>query len=141
MRWPIISRAFGLQSACAANSGSIRLAASISCPLIPFGARARRMRSYAIPDPWWMPSSIASRLQMSSRIVPRDERAMRRKRGMMSRSKKTCMRKTFSSSESASRNMWPSVSRCGSRSPSPPTCPMSLSHASVWRDSSCTIVE
>ena len=31
--------------------------------------------------------------------------AISRKRGMISRSKKTCMRKTFSSSESASRNM------------------------------------
>ena len=68
---------------------------------------------------------------MSSRIVPRDERAISRKRGMISRSKNTCIRNTFSSSESASRNMWPSASRCGSRSPSPPIWPISFSHASV----------
>ena len=43
--------------------------------------------------------------------------------------------------QSASRNMCPSLSRCGSRSPSPPTCAISFSHASVCRDSSCTIVE
>src|SRR5437899_827653 len=39
--------------------------------------------------------------------------------------------------EFASRTPWFS----SSRSPSPPTWPISRSHASVWRDSSCTIVE
>ena len=59
-----------------------------------------------MPAPWWMPSSTVSRLQMSSRTGPREERAIRRKRGMIRRSKKTCMRKTFSSSRSSSsRNM------------------------------------
>ena len=36
-----------------------------------------------------MPSSIVSRLQRSSSTVPRDERAISRKRGMIRRSKKT----------------------------------------------------
>ena len=88
-----------------------------------------------------MPSSIVSRLQRSSSTVPRDERAIRRKRGMIRRSKKTCIWKTFSSSVSASSVIFASSSRCGSRSATPPASFASFSHASVWRASSCTIVE
>ena len=77
---------------------------------------------------------------MSSRMVPRELRAIIRKRGMISRSKNTWIWKIFSSSVSAFSVISTSWSRYGSRSPRPPASSMSLSHASVWRASSCTIV-
>ena len=48
-----------------------------------------------------MPSSTVSRLHRSSSTVPRELRAIMRKRGMISRSKKTWIWKIFSSSVSA----------------------------------------
>ncbi len=69
-----------------AKSGSTRFAPSISCCCTLRPAPSSRTRSYAIPAPWWMPSSIARRLQRSSSTVPRDERAIMRKRGMIRRS-------------------------------------------------------
>ena len=60
---------------------------------------------------------------------------------MISRSKKTCIWKTFSSSVSASSVIFASSSRWGSRSATPPASFASFSHASTWRASSCTIVE
>ena len=86
MASPMNARSFGRQSACSTKIGSRRLAASTSFWFVFFEAFCSRTFSYAIPAPWWMPSSVASRLQRSSSTVPRDERAMRRKREMISRS-------------------------------------------------------
>ncbi len=88
-----------------------------------------------------MPSSIVKRRQRSASTVSGAERAISRKRGMIIRSKKTCIRKTFSSSESSPRKICASLSRYGSRSVGPPASPMSLSQASTCRASSCAIVE
>ncbi len=134
------ARSRGRQSSCWTNTGRRRFAALISLSFVRLLALASSTRSYAIPEPWWMPSSTARRLHMSSRIVPRLERAIRRNLGMISRSKKTCIWKTFSSSVSASRVILQSWSRYGSRSAVPPTIETSLSHASVWRASSWTSV-
>src|SRR5215213_2131517 len=137
---PTTSRAFGRHIACWTKTGNSRLPASTSFCFVRGPALESRTRSYSTPERWWMPSSTVSRLQRSSSTVPGELRAIMRKRGMISRSKKTWIWKIFSSSVSASRVRWASWSRYGSRSPRPPASSTSLSHASVWRASSCTIV-
>src|SRR5215211_2666737 len=131
MRPAMDARAFGRHRECCTKTGSIRFAIFTSWPRFAFDAPSSSTRSYATPERWWMPSSTISRLQRSSRTVPGDAAAIIRKRGMIIRSKNTCIRKTFSSSVSSARNIDASWSRYGSRSAAPPASSASLSHASV----------
>ena len=119
---PIQARSRGRQSSCSTNTGSSRLAARDE-PVVRLLGRPLEQHPLVGHAGAVMDAVVdrEAQLQRSSSTVPGVARAIALNFGMISRSKKTCIRKTFSSSVSASSVIRASCARCGSRSAVPPT--------------------